>query len=50
MATSALSAPHFHNEVAAFEYVESKLWPEGPVCPHCGECDRIGRLTVRAPA
>ena len=47
MANPVLSAPHFHNEQAAFAYVEAHLWPEGPVCPHCGNCDekRIGRLT-----
>jgi transposase-like protein len=47
MANPVLSAPHFHNEEAAFAYVEAHLWPEGPVCPHCGNCDdkRIGRLT-----
>jgi transposase-like protein len=46
MAKPILSAPHFHSEEAAFEYVEAHLWPEGPVCPHCGNCDgeRIGRL------
>lgn len=33
---SILSAPHFHNEQAAYAYVESKLWPHGTVCPHCG--------------
>ena len=33
---SALSAPHFHDEAAAFVEVERLLWPEGPVCPHCG--------------
>jgi transposase-like protein len=44
MATSVLSAPHFHDEAHAFEYVESKLWPTGPVCPHCGETSRVGRL------
>lgn len=44
--TSVLSAPHFHNEEAAYCYVESHLWPNGPVCPHCGNVDglRIGRL------
>ena len=41
---SVLSAPHFHNEEAAFEYVEARLWPKGPVCPRCGETERIGRL------
>ena len=44
MANSVLSAPHFQNEEAAFEYVEGHLWPRGPVCPHCGEKERIGRL------
>ena len=46
MAKSVLSAPHFHNEEAAFAYVEALLWPKGPICPHCGNCDadRIGRL------
>jgi transposase-like protein len=41
---SALSAEHFHNEAAAFAYVEAKLWPQGPVCPHCGSMDRIGKM------
>jgi transposase-like protein len=46
VAKSVLSAPHFHNEEAAFAYVEALLWPNGPTCPHCGNCDadRIGRL------
>ena len=41
---SELSAPHFHNEAAAFAYVEAKLWPSGPACPHCGTMERAGRL------
>ena len=46
---SALSAPHFHNEEAAFEYVEARLWPNGPVCPHCGATsERIGRLNGKS--
>jgi len=46
MAKSALSDPRFHNEEAAFAYVEAQLWPDGPICPHCGATgDRIGRLT-----
>jgi transposase-like protein len=44
MAESILSAPHFQNEHAAFDYVEAHLWPRGPVCPFCGERERIGRL------
>ncbi|MEO7247564.1 MAG: IS1595 family transposase [Novosphingobium sp.] len=38
------SAPQFQNEEAAFAYVETALWPEGPVCPHCGGFDRIGKM------
>jgi len=41
---SVLSAPHFHNEEAAYAYVESRLWPEGPVCPRCGGVDRVGKM------
>ncbi|HXQ65590.1 MAG TPA: IS1595 family transposase [Alphaproteobacteria bacterium] len=43
---SNLSAPHFHNETLAYAHVEALLWPDGPVCPHCGNADaaRIGRL------
>jgi transposase-like protein len=45
VAKSVLSAPHFHNEEAAFAYVEALLWPQGPACPHCGATDdHIGRL------
>jgi transposase-like protein len=46
MAKSLLSADHFQNELAAFDYVEARLWPNGPTCPHCGNADekRIGRL------
>lgn len=32
---SVLSKTYFHDEVAAFAHLESLLWPEGPVCPHC---------------
>jgi len=45
MAKSVLSDIRFHNEEAAFAYVEAELWPKGPVCPHCENTgDRIGRL------
>jgi len=44
MANSILNAPQFQSEAAAFAYVEARLWPNGPVCPHCGGADRIGRL------
>jgi len=33
---SVLSKPYFHDEAKAFEYLESVLWADGVVCPHCG--------------
>jgi transposase-like protein len=38
---SVLNQAHFQDEAAAFEFVESILWPEGPVCPFCGNWDKI---------
>jgi len=44
MADAVLSAPHFHDEAAAYAFVEARVWPEGPVCPRCKGGDRIGKL------
>jgi transposase-like protein len=33
---SVLSSPRFHDEAKAFEYLESLIWADGKVCPHCG--------------
>jgi transposase-like protein len=41
---SILSAPHFHDEPTAYAFLEAVLWPNGPVCPHCGATDRIYEL------
>ncbi|MGZ8795492.1 MAG: transposase, partial [Gaiellaceae bacterium] len=30
----------FTDALAAAEYLESIRWPDGPVCPHCGESER----------
>lgn len=48
---STFDADHFHNEEGALAFVEAHLWPDGPVCPFCGERERIGALkgkTTRA--
>jgi transposase-like protein len=45
---SALSADHLQHEDAAFAYVEAKLWPTGPICSHCGETNRLGKLKGKA--
>lgn len=41
---SILSKPYFHDEEAAFAHLEGVLWPNGPVCPHCGGMDRITKV------
>jgi transposase-like protein len=30
-----LSHPRFHDEEAAYQWVEAHLWPHGPECPRC---------------
>jgi transposase-like protein len=41
---SVLSDRHFHNEAAAYKFVEARIWPHGPVCAHCGCMDRIAPM------
>jgi transposase-like protein len=41
---SVISDKHFHDEAAAYKFVEARVWPEGPVCPHCGGVDRISPM------
>ena len=41
---SVLSSPHFHNEEAAYAFVEARVWPNGRVCPHCGVVDESDKL------
>ena len=33
---SDLSKPIFHDEIKAREWLEARLWPNGPICPKCG--------------
>jgi transposase-like protein len=44
MSKSIISATHFHNEEAAYAFVEARIWPDGPVCPKCGSKERIGKM------
>ena len=36
---SDLSKPMFKSETKARAWLESHIWPNGPVCPHCGADD-----------
>ena len=45
MSESIISALRFHQEEAAYKYIESVIWPGGnPVCPHCGSSERISKM------
>jgi transposase-like protein len=44
MAQPIFTAEHFQNEEAAFAFLEARVWPNGPVCPHCGASGRIKKL------
>jgi transposase-like protein len=37
--TDLLKNPIFSDETAAREWLEARVWPGGPVCPHCGATD-----------
>ncbi|MFI5024449.1 MAG: IS1595 family transposase [Alphaproteobacteria bacterium] len=39
-----LTNPIFTDETKAREYFEALHWPNGPVCPHCGETEKVYRL------
>lgn len=37
---SILSKAFFHDEAAAFAYLEELIWQGKPVCPHCGNTEK----------
>lgn len=41
---SIVSKRYFHDERAAFAHLESTLWKDGVICPHCGSVDSARRL------
>ena len=45
---SLLNQDHLQNEEAAYAWVEARIWPEGPVCAHCGEKERVGKMHGKA--
>ena len=39
-----LTNPIYHDADKAREHLETMLWPDGPVCPHCGGVENITKL------
>ncbi len=40
MSVGLLSDPIFHDANKAREWLEARLWKDGPICPHCGVIDQ----------
>jgi transposase-like protein len=40
MTTANLQNPIFTDDAKAREWLEAQVWPNGPVCPHCGNTDQ----------
>jgi transposase-like protein len=45
---SLLSHKHLQDEQAAYDWVEAHVWPDGPVCPHCGSVERVSKMAGKA--
>ena len=45
---SVLESAHFHDEAAAYKFLEARIWPNGPVCPHCGGVERISKMNGKS--
>src|SRR6202044_1797208 len=45
---SILESKCFQYEAAAYRWVEARVWPEGPICPHCGGVDRISKMAGKS--
>ena len=48
MENKGLLQPQFRDEDSARAYLEKKLWPEAPVCPHCGVIGEAYKLQSKA--
>jgi transposase-like protein len=48
--TNILNNPIFTDEAKAREWLEARVWPTGPTCPHCGNADaeKITKLEGKA--
>jgi transposase-like protein len=46
---SDLHQPQFQDPDKAREYLEAQVWPNGPVCPHCGAMERMSKIEGGRP-
>lgn len=45
---SLISQKHLQNEEDAYKWVEARIWPKGPQCPHCFEQKRVSKMEGKA--
>ncbi len=48
MAKANLNAARFHDEAEARKHLEKIRWPNGTVCPHCANTERISKLNGKS--
>ena len=48
MAAANLQNPIFQDETKAREWLEARIWPHGPLCPHCGTLNGATKLEGKA--
>ena len=46
---SNLSAPYFHDEAAAIDFLENIIWANGIVCPKCGNIGETYKIKGKRP-
>ena len=46
--SNELSNPVFRDEAKARKWLEGHLWPDGPVCGHCGTIDNATAIATRS--
>ena len=45
---SDIQNPIFHDDDLARQWLEARMWPNGPVCPHCGTENQSTKLAGKA--
>ncbi len=48
--SAALQNPVFQDDIKAREWLEARVWPNGPVCPHCGNADQAKITSLKGKA
>jgi transposase-like protein len=48
MSKSIIESKALQSEAEAYAWVEAQVWPNGPICPHCGGTERISKMKGNA--